>query len=384
MKIYSDLTVFDAALQRMLWIFDEFKTVEVAVSGGKDSTVVLHLALIAAKMKGRLPLPVTFLDQEAEWDATIEYIKSIMYREDVIPLWYQVPFRLFNATSHDQEWLYCWDESREKDWIRPKDPISKKTNPTGIDRFKPLLDSIALHEFPNGSHARICGMRTEESPMRHVGLTGAETYKGVTWGATYNKAKKCFLFSPIYDWSYTDVWKAIHENNWPYCRLYDSLWQKGVSIKHMRLSSLCHETAIVNLKHLQEIEPDTWNRTVRRMPAVNTTKHLGASYELPKNLPFMFKSWREYRDYLVETLVTDEAHRATFKKQFARLDPMYWGEAVDKLTKAEIKAVLINDYHMTRISAFEASNWQWSKRTGKRRDKYAVQGINDGLNDFTG
>ena len=76
-RIYMKDNVFDAALDRIRWIFDEFDEVVVNVSGGKDSTVVWELCRIVAKEKGRLPLKTLFADQEAEWQATIDIIQYI-------------------------------------------------------------------------------------------------------------------------------------------------------------------------------------------------------------------------------------------------------------------------------------------------------------------
>lgn len=69
MKVYKKQSVYDAALDRIRYLFDEFPNVIVGFSGGKDSTVVLELALIVAREKNRLPLDVLFIDQEAEWQA---------------------------------------------------------------------------------------------------------------------------------------------------------------------------------------------------------------------------------------------------------------------------------------------------------------------------
>ena len=137
MKIYSKKNVYDAALKRVAWVFDEFPNVIVGVSGGKDSTVIFHLALEVARQKGRLPLKVLFIDQEAEWQGTIDMIRSMMYHPDVEPLWFQMPIRLFNATSTIEHWLMCWDPADEDRWMRERDPVAMTENRYGINKSEP-------------------------------------------------------------------------------------------------------------------------------------------------------------------------------------------------------------------------------------------------------
>jgi len=45
MAIYGTKTVYDAALERIDYLFDEFENVIVTFSGGKDSTLALHKAV---------------------------------------------------------------------------------------------------------------------------------------------------------------------------------------------------------------------------------------------------------------------------------------------------------------------------------------------------
>ena len=56
MKIYSDKNVFNMALDRIRYLFDEFENMMVCISGGKDSTIVFNLCKIIAKEKNKLPL----------------------------------------------------------------------------------------------------------------------------------------------------------------------------------------------------------------------------------------------------------------------------------------------------------------------------------------
>jgi len=80
-RIYRDIDVFEAALARIRWVFDEFgRNVVVAFSGGKDSTCVLNLAHIVATERNELPLKVMWIDQEAEWQAVVDYARTALHR----------------------------------------------------------------------------------------------------------------------------------------------------------------------------------------------------------------------------------------------------------------------------------------------------------------
>ena len=90
-RLYLNQNVFDAALDRIRWLFDEFDNLLVAVSGGKDSTVVLNLALMVARERDRLPLPVLFVDQECEWSLTIDHIRTLRDHPDIDLKWLLAP-----------------------------------------------------------------------------------------------------------------------------------------------------------------------------------------------------------------------------------------------------------------------------------------------------
>ena len=124
MKIYLKENVFDACLDRLRYLFDEFDKIIVSFSGGKDSTVIFNMAMIVAKEKNKLPLTVMFLDQEAEWQAVVDYTRTVMQDPEVEPHWLQVPIRLFNATSSSKQWLHCWGEGEQ--WMREKKILQLK------------------------------------------------------------------------------------------------------------------------------------------------------------------------------------------------------------------------------------------------------------------
>jgi len=366
---YGNKNVFEMSLERIEYLFDEFENIVVDFSGGKDSTVTLNLALMVAEKRGRLPLKVMFIDQEAEWDCTIEYMKEVMYDPRIEPYWFQIPFRIFNATCSDEPWLNAWDINPDTKWIREKDSIAIHKNPTETDRFGKLFNALHDWLFKGKSYASLAGVRCEESPARRTGLTTFATHKWITWGKVENKKREQFVFYPLYDWSYKDIWKAIHDNNWNYCTLYDYMYQYGISPMKMRLSNVTHETAVDNLFFLQEIEGDLWARLTQRLRGINTTGILKADWKCPKELPFMFEDWQEYRDHLLENLITDPNAKKIMLKQVESDKKQYIPEIQDKVCKYHIDMILKNDYHGTKATTFAASHLKERTNTDRDREK---------------
>jgi predicted phosphoadenosine phosphosulfate sulfurtransferase len=352
-KIYLKDNVFDKSLERMRWVFDEFPNVVVGVSGGKDSTVVFNLAMIVAREKGRLPLKCLFLDQEAEWEATIDTIRLIMEHPDVDPYWLQMPLQLFNATSTIDHWLMCWDEKEEARWMCPRESYSIKENVYGTMRFVELFTAVLQKEFPDTKTCYIAGVRAQESPTRAMGMTNDLTYKDATWGKALDKSLEHYTLYPIYDWSYMDVWKAIHDNQWYYNKIYDAQYSYGVGLRNMRVSNVHHEIAVGALFYMQELEPETYQRLTQRIAGIDMAGKMGDDDYFPKELPFMFASWREYRDYLLDKLIEKPDWNAIFKKRFIKHDEVYGDELGDVLFKVHIKAILTNDWELVRIENFE-------------------------------
>ena len=287
MKIYLNENVYVKSIDRINYLFDQFENVVVGFSGGKDSTTCLNLCLQVATERNRLPLSVLWIDQEAEWQGTVDYCELIMSRPDIKPYWLQMPMVITNNASSYERYSNCWDESKKDLWIHPKNELSIKENTYGTDRFHELFEKIFAKEFKDQKSCYISGVRCEESPKRQMTLTNGLTYQNITWGKLLSKKLQHYTFYPIYDWSYTDVWKYIFDNKIPYNRIYDEMYRHGVSVMNMRVSNLHHETAIQNLLLIQEIEPETWEKICVRVDGVNTIKHLekGKLY-LPKGIAF--------------------------------------------------------------------------------------------------
>ncbi|HBY66715.1 MAG TPA: hypothetical protein DEG69_02415 [Flavobacteriaceae bacterium] len=368
MKIYLKQNVFDAALDRIRFLFDEFENVVVSFSGGKDSTVTLELALIVAEEKGRLPLKVAFLDQEAEWQNVIDYIRIVMTDERVEPWWFQIPIRMTNSTSNEQHYLSCWKDGDE--WMREREEFSLTENVYGTDRFHKMFPAIQKYHWGDNPLCVLAGVRAEESPARLAGLTSDATYKWITWGKAVDKKLQHYNFYPIYDWSYTDVWKSINDNNWSYSRVYDYFYQYGIPPIKMRVSNLHHETAVHQLFYLQEIERDTWNKLTKRLAGINQARHMTQSDMFKAGeLPYMFNNWKEYREHLLENLVTDKEYRKKFANRFKLMDSKYsMMVPIHMLYKVHIATILAMDIDFTKCQNWEQKNEAITFRRWKRGD----------------
>lgn len=147
MIFYSDKNVYEAAKDRIRWIFDEFKSrrIVVSFSGGKDSTTVLHLVKEVMDERGIRSIPVFFCDQEVEAPQTIEYVREVMGYGWVEPFWIQSYFQEWNSSAG--KWFNVWGPG--ENWCREKEPDNPYTD-IKYDKtrhFKDVLDSMMRYHF---------------------------------------------------------------------------------------------------------------------------------------------------------------------------------------------------------------------------------------------
>lgn len=306
-----------------------------------------------AREKNRLPLKVLWIDQEAEWQGTVDYCTSVFENPDIEPMWFQMPMVITNNASSFNRYSYCWKEG--EDWIHPKHPLSKKENNYGTDRFHELFGAIFNKEFHNQKTCYLSGVRTEEAPKRFVALTYALTYKWITWGKVLSKQQEHYTFYPVYDWSFTDIWKFIQNNGIRYNKVYDAMYQHGTKISDMRISNVHHETAIQSLMLVQELEPETWNKVAHRIDGANTIKHIKTnSFKCPKEYPPMFKDWEEYGLYLAENIIQEEKYQKMLLKEVERMKKIYTDDLIrNTMWQQVINTILSSDWDFTKLKNWE-------------------------------
>jgi predicted phosphoadenosine phosphosulfate sulfurtransferase len=367
LRMFLKQDVLQAAYDRLEWLFDEFgHNVYVSVSGGKDSTVLFHLALEVARRKGLTPLKCFWIDQEAEWQGTVDIVTDWMTTEDIEPIWLQVPFRIFNATSQESYWLHAWAEDERALWMHDRHPVAKTENIYGTDRFHELFPAALAYHFGDEKACSLAGVRTEEARTRFMGLTHYATYKWITWGSKQNERKQQFTFHPLYDWSYTDIWKFIHERDIPYNPVYDAMWQRGAHVREMRVSNLSHETAVTSMFQVQEVEPATYDKLINRIEGIHSAMRFGTADYFPTEVPWMFDGWLDYRDHLLVNLTPTE-HQARLRDLFARMQRDMPPEYMDRMAREHVKSILTNDWEGERLEHF-AVNQDMLQKKYKVRD----------------
>lgn len=352
----DNLNVLEAARQRISYVFDTWQSVVLSVSGGKDSGVLAHLALLEAVKRGRR-IGIHFLDEEVVYQSSVEIVDYLMslFPEATKRMWLQIPFYLTNATSLTDGQLRAWEPGEHKVWMRPKreDAIRYKPWKDEDEKFLPgytWLDFYGVIENFARCHtdtAFLVGLRAAgESPNRWravtknpIGVNGEKVYWGTRKGANVT-------LYPIYDWNFHDVWRYTHDTGLRYSRIYDLQFKKGYPINQMRVSSLIHERAFKSIVDLPEFEPKTYAKLLKRIKGIALAQETGKAAKLfaCRKLPKNFKSWRTYRDFLLETY-QDPEKKAVFVARFARhLDNEYVArQQVRQLILADVENNLTID-----------------------------------------
>lgn len=336
--IYGTANVYDEALKRIQLVYDEFENVVVFMSGGKDSAVLFEMASIVCEGLGR-KVDVLWLDQEAEWQGTVDYMKSVFKRPNVVPYWCQFPFDFDSSMKLGQSHFRIFEEGLEDLHVHPQEEGSITVNPTGSRYFHDILQDLPKALYGTNEVAVLSGMRASESPVRRIRtMFSRSPYKTFGWSST---GPHRTLFYPLYDWKDADIWTALAKNEWAYNSVYDKMHHVGYPRRDMRISALIHETAWQNLYALQEIEPKTYDRFISRIPGVLTYCHINEETMRIRKLPDAFVSWKDYRDYLLEVFITDEVLKEHYRSSWN-------GQDDEESCKIQTKGLMVGDFSSTK------------------------------------
>ena len=274
LKKYKEQNVLDAARERIAYAFDVFERIYVSFSGGKDSSVMLHLVMQEAIKRDRI-VGVLIVDLEAQYSATIEHIHEMiaMYKSHMDLHWVCVPLKLRNAvTNYEPQWM-AWQPEKKDIWVRdiPKEATtSYEWYVPGMEfeEFIVVWGEWYAQDKPTGG---CIGIRADESlnRFRTIAVWDKKMHGGKRY--TTNISGELYNVYPIYDWRTEDIWR-FHAKypDLPHNRIYDLMHKAGVPISQQRLCQPYGDDQRKGLWLYHILEPQTWFKLIARVNGANT------------------------------------------------------------------------------------------------------------------
>ncbi len=345
-RVYQkDKNVYEAAIERIDFIFNNFERVYLSFSGGKDSGVLLNLCLKYMKENNvNKKLGIQILDNEANYEMSLEFMRRMLdaNREYLDIYWCCMPVTLpCTVSQYAIDWQ-CWGERDKERWIRPMPDQDYIVN---IDNhpFDFFVEDMNYEQFWDGfaewySQGKTCanmiGIRTDESLNRFRAIMNdrKEIYQGKMW--TKKNTAHTYNAYPIYDWRTNDVWTANELFDWDYNKLYDIFYKAGVPVAKMRVASPFMSESKSSLALYRVIDPHTWAKLCARVQGANFVatygKQLGyKSFKLPEG-----HTWKSFVKFLLDTLPKEVSEN--FKTRFIQ-SFKYWGRVGRGLTREIIE-----------------------------------------------
>ncbi len=356
------MSVYDAAMERLRFIFEEFENIIVSFSGGKDSGLLLNLVMdFRRKHYPEKTVAVFHQDFEAQYTVTTQYVERTFERlekeKNLELYWVCLPMATRTALSNYEMYWYPWDDTKKSIWVRPMPDkpyvINLDNNPITTYKYRMHQEDLAKqfgrwYRISHGGKPTVCllGIRADESLQRYSGFLHKKYgYKGNCYITA--QFKDVWSASVLYDWTSTDVWHANYVFDYDYNKLYDLYYKAGLTYDQMRVASPFNDYAKDSLNLYRVIDPEIWTRLVGRVRGVNfgaiygRTKALGyRSLSLPEGY-----TWESYTKFLLDTLPL--RIRNNYIKKF-RTSIDFWHNIGGGLEEETIDELIKRGYNIRR------------------------------------
>lgn len=386
-KVYTDVSVLDAARERIRLAFDNTERAYVAFSGGKDSSVLMHLVMEEAIRRGQ-KVGVMYLDFEAQYAETIRHVQEMfdLYRDHIDPHWICMPMALRNAvTNYEPQWV-AWDETKRDLWIRPK-PAGCKTEhdyPFAVAgmEFEEFIALFGDWYSQGRPTAGFIGIRAQESLHRYCAIATWEkrdkTLNGWRW--TTRITGQVYNVYPLYDWLTQDIWRFHGKYpELPHNRIYDAMHKAGVPLSMQRLCQPFGDDQRRGLWLYHILEPETWATLVARVSGANSgALYVGESGNIsgynritkPDN-----HTWQSFTNLLLRTMpaATRDHYVERFEKFIKGWQQRGYVEIPDEAPpeleakcwvpswRRMCKVLLRNDYWCKGLGQTQPKSEAWQK-----------------------
>lgn len=357
---YLDKDVFEAAQERLKFIFEEFQNIYISFSGGKDSGLLLQILLdFRDKYYPNRILGVFHQDFEAQYSYTTEYIEDVFksLNNNVEKYWVCLPMATRTALSSYEMFWYPWDDMKEEVWVRPLPKhdyvINLSNNIITTYKYKMHQEDLAKqfgrwYKQIHGNERTVCllGIRADESLQRYSGFINKKYgYKEQCW-ITRN-FKDVWSASPLYDWSINDIWYAYYKFGYKYNNLYNLYYKAGLSVSQMRVASPFQDYAKESLNLYRVIDPRTWVKLIGRVQGANFASIYGKSKAMGYRTITLPEghTWKSYTKFLLSTLPKDL--RNNYIRKFNK-SITFWHHVGGGLEEEAIEELLEKSYRIKR------------------------------------
>lgn len=278
MKKYRQESVLEMSRQRIAETFDHFERIYISFSGGKDSTVMLHLVMDEAIKRNR-KIGLLLIDLEAQYEETVRHARKIIarYKDHLDVHWFCGELLLRNAvTNFEPRWV-AWDESKKDIWVRQKPEeaadLSQYSFYVPKMEFEELMVIFGDWYSQGKPTATFVGIRADESLHRYCAIATWEKtgkmFNDRRWSTKVGE--NVFNIYPIYDWRTEDIW--VYHGKYPdreYNKIYDKMQMAGVKISQQRLCQPYGDDQRQGLWLYHILEPETWFKLISRVNGANS------------------------------------------------------------------------------------------------------------------
>lgn len=255
---HLETDVLTEARRRLAHIFDQFDSVAVAFSGGKDSLVVLNLVREYHEQHGLGKVEAIFRDEEVIPFSVVRFLEQLRVEPWLNLRWLCVPMashKMLMGTSID---YIQWDPQRGPDnWMREKPPWAI------LDDSGRVYDQHTMDDFQasffSGKVCILTGIRSAESLQRYQACMSKIHHPYIVGSSSPN----AMLGRVIYDWSEKDVFRYFYDKGIKYCSVYDA---QTANRDELRVATALHAQASKRFDKLKTLEPEYYQRILEVFP----------------------------------------------------------------------------------------------------------------------